>query len=159
MAHIDNSSPHLKLKHPKQNPFPTHIGKPNERVHETPSQGILSYSPIPLLLWPQANPAGKQRQTSWGAADRRRASPERVSRTPLRKQRCGSCSTAKLSNRTGNAPSVRWLSPATATSCPITPIREEWEGAERRPSREYPGCALLVQWGKGLDSGVLEVAI
>jgi hypothetical protein len=30
-------------------------------------------------------------------------------------------------------------------------------GGARRSSREYPGCALLVQWGKRIHEGVLVI--
>ncbi len=42
-------------------------------------------------------------------------------------QRCGNCSTARLWNRTGNAPSAMNYSPSTTTSCQTTLIPKAWE--------------------------------
>ena len=66
------------------------------------------------------------------------------------KQRCGSCSTAKLSNRTGNVPFVRWPSRTTATSCPTTSIREEWEA---RGETTIPTISRLRTSGCNGDTG------
>ena len=42
-------------------------------------------------------------------------------------QRCGSCSTERLLNKTENAPSATKNSPTTTTLCQITRIPKEWE--------------------------------
>jgi hypothetical protein len=57
------------------------------------------------------------------------------------KQRCGSPLIEKLSNRTGNAPSVRRRSPTITTLCPTTSIREAWEDrAETTIRRTFRQC-------------------
>jgi hypothetical protein len=140
-------------------PFPTHIGKPKERVHETPSQGILSHPPIPLLLWSRADPEGKQSEMPGGAAGRGSASPQRISRTPVEG---GDAEAAQPQDHRTEPAMCDLLGGVHELQRHRTrPHRSERNGrvAERRPSRQYPGCPLLVQRGKGLYAGVLVITV
>lgn len=120
-------------------------------------KGILPHPPIPLLLWSRADPEGKQPQTSWRAADRRPTSSQGISRTPFESRDAE----AAQPQNCRTEPAMRHLSGGLHElqrhRARSHRSARNGRGVERRPSRQHPGCALLVQWRKGIHQGVLAM--
>jgi hypothetical protein len=76
---------------------------------------------------PRIGPEGKGGSDALACnASKTRTTPGDIANSAP-KQRCGRYLIERLSNRTGNAPSVRWPSPTTTTSFLTTLIPEAWE--------------------------------
>ena len=113
--------------------------------HETPQQRTLSDSPFLVLLWPGAN-AKANEIAAWRSPRRRRASSERIPRTPVTGR---NAETAEAQDRRAGQ-EMRSLPRRVhgLQRCRARPQRAEGNGRSLagRPSRQRSSNALVVQW-------------